>query len=463
MNELKEECGIIGVYSKNRNVAPDIYYGLIALQHRGQESCGVAVTRDREISHHKDVGLVNEVFTENTLSNLLGNMGIGHVRYATCGVGERENVQPLVLRYVKGALAIAHNGSLVNSHELRKEYERSGAIYQTSSDTELIAYAIARSRLESESIEEAVGLAMKRLMGAYSLVITSPRKLIAVKDPWGFRPLCMGRKGDDFVFASESVALDCIGATYERELDPGEIVVVEDGEVRSIRDNCDLSRKYMCIFEYIYFARPDSVIDGQHVGLSRRVAGKILAQDSPVDADIVIGVPDSAIQAAMGYARELGIPFEDGFVKNRYITRTFIMPDQQSREIAVWLKLNPIKEYIKGKRVCLVDDSIVRGTTTHIIVKALRDAGAKEVHVRISSPPFRWPCYFGTDVPDRDQLVAVKNTVDETARKIGADSLAYLNIKRLDSLIPDVKDKGFCRACFTGEYPMEVIMKTDSK
>jgi amidophosphoribosyltransferase len=449
---------VFGVFlqGEKRGVVGPAYHALYALQHRGQESCGIAVTLDRELTFRKDMGLANEVFDEKKLRELKGHMGIGHVRYSTDGTVSRENTQPLVLRYIKGALAIAHNGNLVNSAELRKEFEQVGAIYQTSSDTEVIAYVIARSRMEAGSIEGALSMAMKKLKGAYSIVLTSPRKMIAAKDPWGFRPLCMGYKGDDIVFASETAALDCLGARFERELDPGEIVVVEDGKVTSIRDHCGTNEKNLCVFEYIYFARPDSVIDGQLVGRSRRLAGKILAQDSPVQADIVIGVPDSGLSAAIGYAQELGLPCEEGFHKNRYITRTFIKPDQATRQLSVLLKLNPIKEYISGKSVCLVDDSIVRGTTMQILVKALRDAGATGVHVRISSPPFRWPCYFGTNVSDREQLVAVKQTEEQTARKLGADSLAYLRIERLPELLPDMRAPGFCKACFTGEYPIEV-------
>ncbi|MCL2703944.1 MAG: amidophosphoribosyltransferase [Defluviitaleaceae bacterium] len=455
MGGLREECGIIGVYSTARNVTSDIFYGLVSLQHRGQESCGIAVTHDREINHFKDVGLVNEVFNGKRLRELSGHMGIGHVRYSTYGTESRENNQPLVLRYIKGALAIAHNGNLVNSAKLRKEFEQVGAIYQTTCDAEVIAYAIARERMGAGSIEKALCMAMHKLKGAYSMVLTSPRKMIAVKDPWGFRPLCMGFKGDDIVFASESAALDCLGARYERELDPGEIVVVEDGKAVSIRDHCGTGKKSVCVFEYIYFARPDSVIDGQLVNNSRRLVGKILAQDSPADADVVIGVPETGIPAAVGYARELNLPYEEGFVKNRYITRTFIKPDQSARSASVILKLNPIKEYIRGKRVCLVDDSLVRGTTMQILVKALRDAGATEVHVRICSPPFLWPCYFGTNICDRGQLAAATSTEAEMARNLGADSLAYLRTERLPEILPDMRQPGFCNACFTGKYPIE--------
>ena len=456
MDKPREECGIVGVWSGEGDVAGDIYCALVALQHRGQESCGIAVTKDREVQYHKDMGLVNEVFDADKLRRLEGHMGIGHVRYSTQGASTRENTQPLVLRYVKGTLAIAHNGNIVNAPELRKEFEKYGAIYQTTSDTEVLAYAIARARTETDSIEDAIGMVMRRLKGAYSLVVTSPAKMIAAKDPWGFRPLCMGRRGRDFIFASETAALDCLGAEFERELEPGEIVVIEDGEVRSLRDNCGTQKNCACVFEYIYFARPDSVLHGQLVNDSRRLSGKLLAQDSPAEVDIVVAAPDSGIPASLGYARELDLPWEEGFIKNRYITRTFIKPDQTSRQAAVLLKLNPIKQYVRGKRVALVDDSLVRGTTMQILVKALRDAGALEVHVRISSPPFLWPCYFGTDIKDRQQLAAVKRTLSETAQYIGADSLAYLRTERLAQLLPHMSPKGFCDACFTGNYPFDV-------
>ncbi len=452
---LKEECGIFGIYAPSGDMAKEVYYGLTALQHRGQESCGIAVNYDRDISHYKDVGLVNEVFNDRILSELKGNMAIGHVRYSTAGSSRRENAQPLVLRYVKGELAIAHNGNLLNDDVLRKEYERSGAIYQTTADTEIIAYTIAKERVESPSIEEAVSRSMKKLVGAYSLILMSPKKLIAAKDPWGFRPLCMGKLDDKIIFASESCAFDAIGATFVRELEPGEIVVVEDGNIKSFLDNVK-EKQNICIFEYIYFSRPDSVINGQLVNDSRRMAGSILAKEHPVDADIVIGVPDSGIAAAYGYAKQSGIPLEEGFIKNRYITRTFIKPTQDERKIAVSLKLSPIKKYVEGKKIVMIDDSIVRGTTSQKIINFLRDAGAKEVHVRISSPPFLWPCYFGTDVPRRSDLVSVNHSLEETTKLIGADSLGFLSIESLSKIIPDAKMQGFCSGCFSGKYPVDV-------
>lgn len=454
MSNLHEECGVFGVWDSKGHCAETTYYGLVALQHRGQEGCGIAVNRDREIYHYKDVGLVNEVFNEENLSRLEGKMAVGHVRYSTAGGSLRENVQPLVLRYVKGTLAIAHNGNITNTEKLRKELEVTGAIFQTTADTEIIAYLIARERLTSKSIEDAVKNVMKRLKGAFSLLVMSPNKLIAARDPWGFRPLCMGKKADAYVFASESCAFDSIDAEFERDLEPGEIVVIEDGERRIDRELCG-GNTSLCIFEYIYFSRPDSFLDGEVVHETRKRAGAFLAQQSPIDADIVVGVPDSGLSAAAGYAEYSGIPNGMGFVKNRYIGRTFIKPRQSERQVAVKMKLNVLKKVVEGKRVVMVDDSIVRGTTSGRIVNMLREAGAKEVHVRISSPPFLWPCFFGTDIPSRDALIANKHTVEETARIINADTLDYLSLENLHKIAPESKC-GFCDGCFTGNYPIDV-------
>ena len=454
MEKLREECGVFGIYDPNGNVSKTTFYALMALQHRGQESCGIAVNKNKDIHHHKGDGLVNDVFHDpQILDNLEGTMAVGHVRYSTTGGAGPENAQPLVLRYVKGNLAIAHNGNLRNANELRKEYERTGAIYQTTSDTEIIAYTIARQRLNEPSIQQAVARSMDLLKGSFSLVVMSPQKLIAARDPWGFRPLCMGRKGDAYIFASESCAFDAIGAQYVREIEPGEIVIIEKGQMTSMTDHVGKEKSSFCIFEYIYFARPDSHIHGQSVYDSRQIAGEILAKEHPVEADIVIGVPDSGVPAAIGYAKESGIRYGDGFVKSRYIGRTFIQPEQADREIAVRMKLNPIKTNIEGKRVVMVDDSIVRGTTCAHIIQLLRKAGAKEVHVRISSPPFLWQCYFGTDIPSRSQLVAFSNTVEETRKLIGADTLGYLSLENLHGIAPNAKC-GFCEACFTGQYPV---------
>ena len=391
---------------------------------------------------------------DETLERLNGTMAVGHVRYATTGGGRRENAQPLTLKYVKGTLAVAHNGNLVNTPELRTGFEYKGAIFQTTTDSEIIAYAIAQERLRCPSVEEAVCRAMEGLRGAFSLIVMSPRKLVAARDPWGFRPLCMGRRGDAVVFASESCALDAVDAVYEREIEPGEIAVVEDGKVRFIRENCEGATSHMCIFEYIYFARPDSVICGQSVHEARLEAGRILAREHPAEADVVIGVPDSGLDAAMGYAEASGIPYGEGFVKNRYIGRTFITPDQKSRENAVRLKLGALKSQVAGKRVVMIDDSIVRGTTSRQIISLLRDAGATEVHFRGSSPTFISPCYFGTDIPDKENLIACHHSVEEIRQMTGADSLGFLSTQALDHLAPQAAC-GFCKGCFTEKYPVE--------
>lgn len=457
MGKLHEECGLFGIYkheAEGSQMAAQTYMGLMALQHRGQEACGIAVGRRREIFYHRDIGLVEEVFRDGVIASLEGNMAVGHVRYSTSSSKKtKENVQPLVLNYAKGQLAICHNGSLVNAAALRKEYEQGGAIYQTTTDAEIIAYTIARQRLAAGSVEMAVYRAMEILKGAYSLVIMSPNKLIVARDPNGFRPLCFGTKADGtFVFASESCALDAVDAEFVREVRPGEVIMIENGMMHEITGHCDEVPAKLCLFEYIYFARPDSTIHGQLVNESRRLAGKLVAQKHPVDADIVIGVPDSGTPSALGYAQESRIPYVEGFGKNRYAGRTFIRPDQLSREQAVRLKLNPLKKYIEGKRVVMVDDSIVRGTTTGIVVNLLREAGAAEVHVRISSPPFLYPCYYGTDVPDHDQLIS--HSAQGPCKVIGADTLAYLDLEDLPKIAPDVRDTGFCNACFTGNYPV---------
>ena len=450
--ELHEECGVFGVYDPAGDCARTAYYGLYALQHRGQEACGIAAINDRELSYHKDAGLVGEVFHEAVLDRLNGTMAVGHVRYSTTGGTRRENAQPLTLRYVKGTLALAHNGNLPHADQLRARFEYQGAIFQTTSDSELIAYAIAQARLRCPSVEEAVRRALAGLRGAWSLIVMSPRKLVAARDPWGFRPLCMGHRGEVVVFASESCALDAVGARFERELGPGEIVAVEDGQVRTVQPP-SAGGGHLCIFEYIYFARPDSTICGQSVHQARLRAGRFLAQEHPAEADVVIGVPDSGLDAALGYAEESGIPYGVGLVKNRYIGRTFITPGQGRREQAVRIKLGALRSCVKGKRVVLVDDSIVRGTTSRQIVSLLREAGAAEVHLRSSAPPFIAPCYFGTDIPDEDELIACRCSVEEIRARTGADSLGFLSLNALKRVAPDAAC-GFCDGCFTGKYPM---------
>lgn len=458
-DKLREECGVFGVYDfDGDNVASTIYYGLLALQHRGQESCGIAVSDTAgpkgRILSSKDMGLVNEAFTPECLERLKGDIGVGHVRYSTAGSSTRENAQPLVLNYVKGALGLAHNGNLINAPKLRRELEYTGAIFQTTIDSEVIAYYIARMRLKSRSVEEAVGLAMDKLKGAYSLVIMSPRKLIGARDPFGFKPLCIGKRGNAYILASESCALETVGAEFLRDVRPGEVVTISpekgiESDMSRALPEKDTAR---CVFEYIYFARPDSVIDGAGVYHARIMAGKFLAMDSPVEADLVVGVPESGNCAALGYSLQSGIPYGTAFVKNAYVGRTFIKPKQKSRESSVCVKLNPIREAVEGKRIIMIDDSIVRGTTSDRIVRMLKEAGAKEVHMRVSSPPFLWPCYFGTDVPARNQLIAWNRSVDEINQIIGADSLAYLRFKRLEEMVDGL---GICKGCFTGKYPME--------
>ncbi len=430
-NTIHEECGVFGIYAgRNQNVAATVYYGLYALQHRGQESCGIVVDKDGVFTSHKDIGLVNEVFDHETLASLgEGSIAVGHVRYGTTGGGSRANCQPIEVRHIKGTMAVAHNGNLTNAAELRRELELKGSIFHTTSDTEIIAYEVTRERLTHPSIEEAVSAAMDRLDGSYSLIIMSPMKLIALRDPRGMRPLCYGIRADgSYIVASESCALAAVGAKFVRDIEPGEIVVFGTEGVRSIRTHCGKKPHALCLFEYIYFARSDSVIDGVSVQEAHFRAGEFLAKEHPVDADIVIGVPDSGLDAALGYSRASGIPYGIGFVKNKYIGRTFISPGQSEREDKVRIKLNPIEGAIKGKRVILVDDSIVRGTTCGHIVNLVREAGAKEVHMRISSPPFVDPCYYGTDIDSRENLIACHHTVDEIARIRSAISLSSTRI-----------------------------------
>ena len=461
-DKLREECGVFGIYDfSGENVASTIYYGLFALQHRGQESCGIAVSDTKgpkgKVLSHKGMGLVNEVFDSESMEKLAGDIGVGHVRYSTAGGSTRENAQPLVLNYIKGTLALAHNGNLINAPELRDELAHDGAIFQTTIDSEVIAYHIARERVHTPSVERAVAGAMKKLKGAYSLVVMSPRKLIGARDPFGFKPLCIGKRENAYILASESCALDTIGAEFIRDVEPGEIVTITpDHGIQSDRSMCfsgeEQHKTARCIFEYIYFGRPDSYMDGVSIYHSRIQAGRYLAMDSPVEADLVVGVPESGNAAALGYSLESGIPYGTAFVKNGYVGRTFIKPKQSSRESSVRVKLNVLREAVEGKRVIMIDDSIVRGTTSDRIVRMLREAGAKEVHMRVSSPPFLHPCYFGTDVPEREHLIAHNRSVEEICRVIGADSLGYLRLERLSEMVDGLP---ICRGCFTGEYPLD--------
>ena len=446
MEKVHEECGVFGVYSKTPdNLALLTYYALYALQHRGQESAGIVVNDDGVFRYEKGEGLVSEVFASDRLSDLgRGNIAVGHVRYATTGAKLMQNIQPLLVNHHKGRMALCHNGNLSNSFELRKKLEERGAIFHTTTDSEVISYTIVQQRLKHGSIDSAV-----------SLVISSPQKLIAVRDPHGFRPLCYGTTGDGkIVFASESCALDAIGATLVRDLLPGEMAIADSDGIRFDTTHCCSVDKRFCVFEYIYFARPDSIIDGASVSLCRKTAGRYLAQEHPVDADIVIGVPDSGLEAAIGYAQESGIPYAIGFTKNKYIARTFIAPGQEDREAGVGIKLNPIREVVRNKRVVLIDDSIVRGTTCRRIARLLWQAGAKEIHMRVSAPPFIRPCYYGTDIDSADVLIANRMSVGEIAKEIGVTSLGYLSVDKVRLLTG--KDTGFCTACFGGEYPTAI-------
>lgn len=452
-----EECGVFGIYDLDGNsVAETIYFGLEALQHRGQESCGIAVS-DTEgpkgrVNSRKDLGLLRDVFRPATIEPLKGNIGIGHVRYATSGSTNVNNAQPLVLNYIKGSLALAHNGNLINALELREEMENTGAIFHTSIDSEVIAYCIARERVKAPDIETAVRKALLSVKGAYALVLMSPRKLIGVRDPYGLKPICLGKRDNAYILASESCALQSVNAEFIRDLEPGEILTISgDGQIHS-----DFLPKAPCpahcIFEYIYFARLDSSIDGIPVYDARIRGGRALARNFPVEADLVVGVPDSGLAAAKGYSEESGIPFGMAFHKNSYVGRTFIKPTQKERESSVKIKLSVIGSVVKGKRIVLVDDSIVRGTTIANLIRMLKGCGALEVHVRISSPPFLYPCFFGTDVPSNKQLIASAHSTEEIREMIGADSLGYMPVEELQSMVGNLP---ICTGCFTSRYPME--------
>ena len=457
MAAIHEACGVFGIFSPRRGPLGRVaYYALYALQHRGQESAGIAVNDDGVITALRDLGLVSEVFTADRLDALgEGNIAVGHVRYSTTGGDNKRNAQPLLINHYKGQLALCHNGNLTNAFTLRRELESRGSIFHSTTDSEVIAYMIVQERLRVSSIEQAVSAAMDRLEGAYSLVISSPSKLIAARDAHGFRPLCMGTLPDGaVVFASESCALDAIGASFVRDVRPGEILTVSEAGVRSDCSHCGRCPQTLCAFEYIYFARPDSHIDGCAVHDARRRAGEILAREYPTKADVVVGVPDSGLDAALGYAQESGIPYGIGFIKNRYVGRTFIAPDQALREQAVSIKLNPVRSTVEGKRVVLIDDSIVRGTTSRHIAALLRRAGAREIHMRISSPPFVAACYYGTDVDSPDRLIANHHSVEEIAALIGVDTLGYLPVEAVHHLA--APGCGLCTACFDGRYPTAI-------
>lgn len=456
-DKLHEECGLFAMFDNDGyDTARITYAGLFAMQHRGQQSAGIAVNNDRKVTLYKDNGLVHEVFSDDVINSLKGRMAIGHVRYSADGEQDVLNAQPLVSRYFKGPLAVATNGTLTNYRELKSRLEQEGAIFQTTNETEIIMHLLARARMKTGRVETGLAEIMKNeLQGAYALVMMSPQKLIACRDPKGMKPLCMGKIDNSYVFASETCALDTVRAEFVRELDPGEIVIVDTKGVRTIRDNCtDRKKAGMCVFEYLYFARSDSIIEGMSVHKARKLTGKILSETYPVDADIVSAVPDSGVDAAIGYAEASGIPYAKALMINRYVGRTFIQPTQEQRTTAVRLKINVIRDTVKDKKIVLVDDSIVRGTTCAKLVAMLKEAGAKEVHMRISAPPFIWPCYFGTDIPSKEHLLACNYSVDEICKMIGTDSLGFMPIERLHEVVPDIKC-GYCDGCFTGKYPYE--------
>ena len=454
-DKLHEECGVFGIFTPdNKDAKHSLYYGLCALQHRGQESAGMALCDTDgpmgNIYHHKGMGLVSEVFHKETLDTLTGNIGIGHVRYSTTGQSCIENAQPLILNYLKGTLALVHNGNIKNAAELRNSLQKEGAIFRGTTDSEVIAYLIAKERTKCGTIEEAVTKVAGFLKGGYALIVMSPRKIIGIRDPLGLKPLCLGRRGKEYILSSESCALNAIDAEFVRDIEPGEIVSITKDGISSDRSLCQCKHAH-CIFEYIYFARLDSCMDGISVYNSRIKAGRLLAQSYPVDADLVVGVPDSGLTAAVGYSQESGIPFGLAFYKNSYVGRTFIKPTQKERESAVHMKLSVLPEVVRGKRLVLIDDSIVRGTTIAGLITLLKKAGAVSVHVRISSPPFLYPCYYGTDVPSNKELIAADNSPKEIARRIGADSLGYMKLEDLSAMSDNLP---LCRACFDNQYPI---------
>ena len=463
MRKINEECGVFGIFgNENTDVARSTYYGLYALQHRGQESCGIVVNDDGLFMSKRDNGLVNDVFTGEVLEKLgEGNIAVGHVRYGTNKSKGRANALPLVVNHIKGRMAISYNGNIINAYDLRCELEMEGCLFHTVSDAEVISYIITKERLKTGSIEDAVNNAMNSIKGAYALVVMSPSKLIAARDPHGLKPLCLGKTAEgQYVVASESCALDATGAEFIRDVKPGEIIVINKNGLRSIEDHCGETPMKSCVFEYVYFARPDSVIDGVSVHKARKRAGMYLAQEFPVEADVVIGVPDSGLDAAIGYAEESGIPYGIGFLKNKYIGRTFIAPGQSTREDKVRIKLNPIIDTVKDKRVVIIDDSIVRGTTCARIIRLLRNAGAKEIHLRSSAPKFLNPCYYGTDIDSRENLIACKHSTEEICEIVGADTLGFLSVENVKKIAVEVGEDCFCTACFDNIYPTEIPKET---
>lgn len=447
----RDECGVFAIYSPNSDVSALTYYGLYALQHRGQESAGIAVSDGKKIKLYKNMGLISEVFDEEVLARYTGKMAVGHVRYSTTGESSILNAQPLLFHYLQGQVALVHNGNLTNANHWRHNLQTTGSVFQTTSDTEVFVNLIAR--YSQNPIEEALMKCMIDLKGAYSLIVMTENKLVGVRDPFGIRPLCLGRLGcDGYILASETCALDVVGAEFIRDVEPGEIIVIDETGYNSIKVPT-MGRHALCSFEYIYLARPDSIIDGKSVNLVRKRMGAILAQENKIEADLVVPVPDSGIVAAFGYAEGSGIPLAEGLMKNRYVGRTFIKPSQELRELSVRLKLNPIKPVIEGKDIILVDDSLVRGTTSKKLISLLKNAGAKKVHLVISSPPVLHPCYYGIDIVTREELIAAQNEIEGIRKYIGADSLTYLSLKGLQEALEEEK---FCQACFSGKYPVEI-------
>lgn len=453
-DKWKDECGVAGLFlncpMEDTDAARAAFYGLYALQHRGQESAGIAVSDGHRIKLHKGMGMVSDVIREENINQLPGNIAIGHVRYSTTGESGIVNAQPMVFHYLQGMIGLAHNGNLVNTTELRKQLATYGSIFQTTTDTELIGNLLAR--YSQDKIEDALAKCMIDLKGAFALVIMTEERLIGVRDPMGIRPLCLGRFKNGYFLASETAALDTVGAEYIRDIEPGEIIVIDKTGLTSIK-GASSPRRAHCIFEYIYFARPDSTLDGINVYQARREMGRQMAREFDIEADMVIPVPDSGTAAALGYAQEAGLPFQDGLMKNRYVGRTFIQPTQSMRELGVRLKLNAIDEIVAGKRLIMVDDSIVRGTTSKKIVQMLRNAGAKEVHMAVASPPTSFPCYYGIDTSRREELIASTMGVEEIRSFIGADSLHYLSIEGMFTAMGGNPDR-YCDACFSGHYPL---------
>ncbi|MET0340607.1 MAG: amidophosphoribosyltransferase, partial [Polyangiales bacterium] len=449
-DHFHDECGVFGIWG-SPEAANHTYLGLHALQHRGQEAAGIVSSDGVQVYAHRALGLVQDIFGEKTLAQLPGDRAIGHVRYSTAGGSHIKNAQPIAIYYAHGSIAVAHNGNLTNADEIRRRLELSGSIFQTSSDTEVVVHLIARSR-ESSTVDR-VADALRQTKGAFSLMVLTPNEMIAVRDPWGFRPLAMGRLKDAWVFASEPVAFELIAAEYVRDVEPGEMVVVDAKGLRSLRPFAPQPTK-MCVFEYVYFARPDATLHDINVYEARKHMGRALARETLIDADVVIPCPDSGVAAALGFAQEAKLPFELGLVRSHYVGRTFIEPQSSIRHFGVRLKLSPNRAIIQGKRVIVVDDSIVRGTTSRKIVKMLRDAGAREVHLRISSPPTRWPCFYGVDTPSRSELIASSHSNEEIARYVTADSVGYLSVEALHRAVGGTGGRGYCDACFTGDYPV---------